>query len=191
MTQLLRHLGADGIEVSEDLINRVYGELKKLASYQLRSERQDHTLQPTALVNEAYLRLAGRGTWEDRGHFFRVASKVMRQVLVDYARARSAKKRGGEEFVIRLGDSSPELMAYQGYSTDDLIDLDRCLSELAKRDPRQAQIVELRFFGGLSEHEVCNALNIAPRTVRRDWNLARASIYGQLKKSRAGKPEKP
>jgi RNA polymerase sigma factor (TIGR02999 family) len=187
VTMLLRHLGAEGIEISESLVERVYKELKLLAAFQLKAERKDHTLQPTALVNEAYLRLQGYGQWASRGHFFRVASKVMRQVLVDYARARKAKKRGGENLIVPLDANSPQ-MASQGRSADDVIALDQALSELARQDPRQALIVEMRFFGGLSEQDICSVLNIAERTVRRDWESARALLYGQLKRGKR-KPE--
>ena len=189
ITLLLHHLGADGVEISEGLIEKIYRELRQLAAYQLRAERRDHTLQPTALVNEAYLRLQGHGQWSNRGHFFRVASKVMRQILVDYARARNAKKRGGENLIVQLGPNSPEPIASQGRSADDVIALDQALSELARRDQRQALIVELRFFGGLSEQEVCGVLNIAPRTVRRDWDSARAWLFGKLKRRRDKREE--
>ncbi len=182
VTKLLRHLGADGVQISEELIDRVYRDLKQLAAYQLKAERRDHTLQPTALVNEAYLRMQGHGQWSNREHFFRVASKVMRQILVDYARARNAKKRGGDNLIMQFSDDSPEPVGYLGSSADELIALDQALSELARKDPRQAQIVELRFFGGLSEQEVCSILGIGARTARRDWDCAKALLYGQLKR---------
>lgn len=189
VTALLHDLGTDGVEISADLVDRVYRELKQLASYQLRYERQDHTLQPTALVNEAYIRLQGLEKWSGRAHFLRVASKVMRQILVDYARLRNAKKRGGENLIMQMRDGLPEPMAYNGRSADDVIAVDQALSQLARQDPRAAAIVELRFFGGLGEKDVCEILAIAPRTARRDWEAARTILYGQLKRKKDKNPE--
>jgi RNA polymerase sigma factor (TIGR02999 family) len=183
LTQVLRRMGADGADLDEDLIRRVYSELRHVASFHLRAEHDAFSLQPTALVHEAYLRLAGRESWTDRGHFFRVAAKVMRQILVDHARARRAKKRGGDEYIVQLSDALPEPAAHQSLSVDELLALDEAISELSRRDARQAQVVELRFFCGLSETEVCESLSISPRTARREWDHARAFLFGRLKRS--------
>jgi RNA polymerase sigma factor (TIGR02999 family) len=156
--------------------------LRQLASHHLRSERQAHSLQATALVHEAYLRLTGHECWTNRGHFFRVAAKVMHQVLVDHARARRAKKRGGDDFVVQLAESLPEPAVREGLSVDEILALDEAIAELARRDPRQAHLVELRFFCGLNEAEVCDSLSISPRTARREWESARAFLFGWLKR---------
>jgi RNA polymerase sigma factor (TIGR02999 family) len=190
LTLILRQMGIEGGEINEALIYRVYSELRHLASYQLRAEHNAFSLQATALVHEAYLRLAGTESWTNRGHFFRVAAKVMRQILVDHARARGAKKRGGHEYVVQMSDSVPEPAAQQALSADELLDLDEALSELGRRDKRQAQLVELRFFCGLTETEVCENLSISPRTARREWDTARAFLFGRLRRRADGRKEK-
>jgi RNA polymerase sigma factor (TIGR02999 family) len=149
------------------LLAAVQGELRRIAAAYMRRERPDHTLQPTALVNEAYLRLAGeRGTdWEGHAHFYRTAARVMRQVLVDHARKRGATKRGAAK---RASLSASKVADPGGGQDVDVLSLHEALDDLAALDPRQAQIVELRYFGGLTEAEVADVLGVSPKTVRRD-----------------------
>jgi len=157
----------------------VYDELRMIAAAHLRNERRDHTLQPTALVHEAYLRLSEqrRRQWKERRQFFAVASRLMRQVLVDHARARQAAKRGGDATrieVTSLGEipAPPEVF--------DVLPLDEALTRLAALQPRLAKVVELRFFGGLEVEETAALLDCSPRTVKRDWALARAWLVREL-----------
>jgi RNA polymerase sigma-70 factor (ECF subfamily) len=150
----------------------VYGELRRRAAYLLRNERQGHTLQATALVNEVYLKLEGQAKvqWQNRTHFFAVAARAMRQILIDYARRHGRGKRGGSAVVLPLDEelvTAPEISA-------DLLLLDQALERLLAVDPRKAKVVELRFFGGLQNHEVAEVLKVSPNTVMRDWNLAKA-----------------
>ncbi len=161
-----------------ELISVVYNELRRLAAHYMKAERPDHTLQPTALVHEAYLRLVGRGQrdWKDRAHFFAVAADTMRTLLVDHARARLAAKRGGGRTRTELGDTA-ETNCLEG---EDLIALDEALSRLAVQDARQARIVELRYFGGLDIREVAAVLGISERTVKREWSMAKAWLYVEL-----------
>ena len=146
----------------------------------LATERRGHSLQPTALVHEAYLRLFGDATikWQNRAHFFAISAQVMRRILVDYARSRGADKRGGSWAKVSLD----EAMIGSFARLDDFLVLDEAMNRLAKFDLRQSQIVELRFFGGLSEEETAEVLGISARTVKRDWRLARGWLYGQLTK---------
>jgi len=166
----------------EELLPKVIGELRRLARHYMRNERVGHTLQPTALVNEAYLRLAGYESmdWQSRSHFIGVAASVMRQILVDYARKRQAVKRGGgqslAEFQERLSYLSP-------HQCEEYIALDRALDRLAKMNERHAMIVEMRYFGGLSVEETAEALGLSPATVKRDWALVRAWLRVQLEGS--------
>jgi len=158
----------------------VYEELHRLAARYMRRQQPGHTLQTTALVNEAYLRLidASQVRWQNRAHFFAVAAQLMRRVLVDFARARHNLKRGGAAQRISLDEAlvvAPERGA-------DLLALDDALRRLAALNPRQSQAVELRYFGGLSEEEAAEALKTSPRTVRREWSLARAWLYRELSK---------
>ena len=156
----------------------VYDELHRIAARYMRGERREHTLQTTALVNEAYMRLADykRMQWQDRAHFFAVAAQAMRRILIDFARARRNRKRGGEAERVSLDDGiAPALN-----NSTDLLALDEALEQLEKMNARQARVVELRYFGGLDEKEVGHVLGIAPRTVRADWQLARAWLYKTL-----------
>jgi len=155
----------------------VYDELRRLAHHYMRGERSGHTLQTTALVNEAYLRLARVDgmAFRDRTHFFAMAATMMRRVLVDHARANAADKRGGGVTLVGLDDS----IAAAG-TTVDLLLLDDALSRLAKLDPQQARIVELRFFTGLTVDETADALEISTATVKRDWAMAKAWLYHEL-----------
>lgn len=153
----------------------VYGELRRLAHHYLRQERTDHTLQSTALVHEAYLRLAGQNPpqWQNRAHFFGIAAHVMRQILVEYARGRGAAKRGGN--VCRM--ALDETIATPEHIDVDVVQLDRALTELAELDNQQSRIVELRFFAGLTIEDTSEVLGISPATVKRDWVTARAWLY--------------
>lgn len=162
-----------------ELVPLVYAELHRLAHFYMARERSGHTLQTSALVNEAYLHLidATGVDWHDRAHFFAVSAKIMRQVLMQYARARHARKRGRTAIKVEFDDAvvpSPERDA-------DLIALDDALSALAESDPREASIVEMRFFGGLNEEEAAHVLGISERTVRREWDHARVWLLRELK----------
>jgi RNA polymerase sigma factor (TIGR02999 family) len=155
----------------------VYEELRALARRHLRGERHRLTLQPTALVHEAYLRLVGSGVpWEDRAHFFGVASRLMRQVLVDHARARQAKKRGGEATRVELTGVDPS----SSLPAVDVLALHEALDRLAAIDATSERIVEMRYFGGLTVEETAEALSISPATVKRDWSAARAWLLREI-----------
>lgn len=160
-----------------DLVPLVYDELRRLAHHYMRGERPDHVLQTTALVNEAYLRLAGmsRMQWRDRTHFLAMAATQMRRILVDYARERNAGKRGGDLHVTAIDRAAdiPDRAV-------DVTALDTALDELARFDAQQARIVELRFFGGLTMEETAKALDISPATVGRDWVSAKAWLHHHL-----------
>lgn len=153
----------------------VYDELRRLARSYLRKERNSHTLQSTALVHEAYLRLKGENLpeWQNRAHFFGIAARIMREILVQHARGRNAAKRGGGDCRLSLDGA----VAFSHQSDVDLLELDRALSELAKFDEQQSRIVELRFFSGLSIEDTSEVLGISPATVKRDWVTARAWLY--------------
>jgi RNA polymerase sigma factor (TIGR02999 family) len=161
------------------LLPLVYKELRRLAGHYLRDERIGHTLQPTALVHEAYLRLVGqdRADWRNRAQFMGVAAQLMRRILVDYARERAAAKRGGG--AVRIDDEGFELAA-NAEQYEQVLAVDDALDRLSKLDPQQAQIVEMRYFGGLSVEEAAEALGISPRTVKRDWAMAKAWLRTQL-----------
>jgi RNA polymerase sigma factor (TIGR02999 family) len=159
----------------EELMPLVYEELRRLARHYLRQERSDHTLQSTALVHEAYLRLAGGNApnWQNRAHFFGVAAHIMRQILVEHARGRDAAKRGGNVCKLALDDAVAPLQQIDV----DVVALDRALTELSELDSQQGRIVELRFFGGLTIEDTSEVLGISPATVKRDWVTARAWLY--------------
>lgn len=178
ITGLLRGLKNGEPDASARLIPLVYGDLRNLARRYLALERKGHTLQPTALVHECYLRLIDQAgiDWRDRAHFFAVAAKVMRQVLIDYARSRKAAKRGG----LLPRATLDENMVVSESTCGDFIELDDALNRLETLDPRQAKVVELKFFGGLSPQEIGEVLGVSIRTVKRDWRLARAWLYGEL-----------
>ena len=165
----------------DTLLPLVYTELRRLAHARLRNERPGHTLQSAALVNEAYLRLIGLDApqWESRTHFFAIAARLMRQVLVDYARRRRAGKRGGGACKVPLADAT----GVSPRQDVDVVALNDALEVLAKIDPRQSQVVELRFFAGLSLQEISAALQIAPATVQRDWTAARAWLHREMSKN--------
>ncbi len=158
----------------------VYDELRVLAARLLHGERPGHTLRPTALVNEAYLRLVDqRAGWQDRAHFFAIAAQAMRRILVDYARGHLASKRGGAAARVSLDDPI-DIPAAADIALDDVIEVDAALGELAVLDATEARIVELRYFGGLTVEETATALGISPATVKREWQLARAWLYRRL-----------
>ncbi|HEU0254162.1 MAG TPA: sigma-70 family RNA polymerase sigma factor [Pyrinomonadaceae bacterium] len=179
ITQLLIDWGKGDQAALERLMPLVYSELRRLASNYLRRERAEHTLQPTALVNEAYLKLVDQrnAKWQNRAHFFGISAQLMRRILVDHARQRQAAKRGGSEQQ-RLSITSIEALAKQ--PTVDLLALNEALDELAKMDPQQSKIVELKFFGGLSIEETAEVIGVSHATVERDWKMARAWLRRQL-----------
>ncbi|MGI8890900.1 MAG: sigma-70 family RNA polymerase sigma factor [Chthoniobacterales bacterium] len=171
-TRLLIDWSRGNHVAAERLMPLVYDELRLLARGYLQRERSDHTLQATGLVHEAYLRLVdqSRTTWQNRAHFFRVAAQAMRRILVEHARRHRAEKRGGGLQKVELDES---LMPAPGRSVD-LLALDDALNELAQMRPQQSQIVELRFFGGMTIEEAAEVLDVSPRTVKREWRMARA-----------------
>jgi RNA polymerase sigma factor (TIGR02999 family) len=180
VTQLLVAWSNGDQAALERLTPLVYRELHRLAKGYMHRERPGHLLQTTALVNEAYMRLIDWKAvcWKDRAHFFGVAAQLMRRILVDFARARHQDKRGGAMRQV----SFDEAAAVTVEQTAELIALDEALDQLAAIDPRRSRMVELRFFGGLSEEETAEALKVSPRTVRREWSLARAWLRRELRK---------
>lgn len=177
ITELLGDLRNGDRQAHEKLAPLVYSELRKIAARHMRRERADHTLQATALVNEAYMRLVEPGRdWNNRLHFFALASQVMRRILVDHARQHRAEKRGGEWRKVTL-DAIP---LASNLSIDQILALDEALSRLAEWDARQSRVVELRFFGGLTEDEIADVLGVSTRSIKRDWKLARAWLYTQI-----------
>lgn len=178
ITRLLGEVRGGNRNVESQLMEAVYPELRRLAASLLQGERPGHTLQATALVNEAYLRLLGHADldWKDRVHFFAAAAQSMRRILVDYARMRKAAKRPGARQRVELTD----VLLISDGQLDDLIAVDELLTRLAQLDARQCRIVELRFFGGLTEDEVAEVLGIGVRTVSREWEHARAWLHGEL-----------
>jgi len=178
VTQLLLAWSEGDKEAFDRLAPLVYDELRRLAQSYMRRERANQTLQTTALIHEAYLRLidASRVQWQNRAHFFGVAARLMRQVLVAFARERGYQKRGGGAQQVSLD----ETMVIDEGQDEDLVALDEALSALAQFDARKAQVVEMRFFGGLTEDEIAAALGVSPETVRRDWRLARSWLRRKL-----------
>jgi len=179
VTVLLAELRAGHKDALTKLIPLVYAELRRLAGHYMRGERVGHTLQPTALVHEAFLRLVGqdRAEWVHRSQFVGVAAQVMRRILVDYARKRAAGKRAGCAVTLdeeRLGPGGG------ADRTEEILAVNEALERLVQLDPQQARIVELRYFGGLSVEETANSLGVSPRTVKRDWAVARAWLRSQL-----------
>ncbi len=179
ITGLLLAWGEGSAQAIEALTPLVYQHLHRLARHYMAGERPGHTLQATALVNEAYLRLVDsrRVHWQNRAHFYALAAQLMRRILVDLARSRGAGKRGGDAMRATLDDG----VAVSAQRDPALIDLDDALTALAAIDSRKAQVVELKFFGGLDEKEIGLALGISTDTVQRDWKTARAWLYGRLK----------
>ena len=182
VTEILATLRTGDQEALKSLIPLVYDELRRLARYHLNRERPDHTLQSTALVNEAYMRLAGQDLKiQNRAHFFAVASQLMRQILVDYARRHRAGKRGAGACMLTLD----EQVVFPQTRSVDVLALDEALNALAKLDQQQSRIVELRFFGGLSIDETSAVLGISPATVKRDWATARVWLHREISRPEA------
>jgi len=180
ITGLLVAWGNGDQDALDKLTPLVYQELHRLADHYLKGERPGHTLQTTALVNEVYIRLIDwkNVRWQNRAHFFGVSAQLMRHILVKFARDRLAAKRGGDAFQVSLSDAA-KMNSTQNL---DLVALDDALRALSALDPRQSQVIEMRFFGGLSIEETAEALKVSPATVRRDWSLARAWLRRELKK---------
>ena len=179
VTELLRAWGQGDPSALDALVPVVHYELRRLARRQMRGERDNHTLQTTALVNEAVLRLIDLRDvqWKDRAHFLALSARLMRRILIDYARARRYQKRGGGAIHARLDDTGDiESPARDG----DLVALDDALAALSRFDARKGQVVELRFFGGLTVEETAEALNVSPETVMRDWRLAKAWLLREM-----------
>lgn len=178
VSDLLRAWGLGDARAREDLMPLVYRELRRRAGAYLRNERRDHTLQPTALVHEAYVKLVGqdRVTWQNRAQFFGVAAQMMRRILVDHARRHHAAKRPGGRAKVTLDD---RIGAAKPYDCEILL-LDQALRDLAGVEARQAKIVELRYFGGLSETEVATLLSMSRATVTREWQTARTWLYRRM-----------
>lgn len=180
-TKLLAELGNGDSAAAARLLPIVYDELRRLASHYFRRQRSDHTLQPTALVHEAFLRMIDqtRAQWKDRAHFFAVAAKAMRQILVNHALAKNAEKRGGGRAKVALADE----FAPASGNEFDAIALDDALKKLAELDERKARVVELRFFSGLSVEEVAEVLNVSVTTIEGDWRMARAWLSRTMRES--------
>jgi RNA polymerase sigma-70 factor (ECF subfamily) len=177
VTRLLKAMHAGDAQASQDLLPLVYAELHRLAKSYMRRERPDHTLQATALINEAYLRLAGEEIdWKNRAHFIGLSAQVMRRVLVDYARAHNAEQRGGGLQRVEM----QEELAVSPERLDQVQQIDHLLKKLEKENPRQARVVELRYFGGLTFEEIGSLLELTSRTVKADWALARIWLFEQL-----------
>jgi RNA polymerase sigma factor (TIGR02999 family) len=186
VTELLLAWGEGDQAALEQLIPLVHAELRRIAARYMARERYGHTLQPTALVNELYLKLVDveRVRWQNRAHFMAVAARLMRRILVDFARSRRYRKRGGDIQHVSF-DEAVVVDIGRGH---DLLALDDALDELARVDARQSQIVVMRFFGGLSVDEVANVLNISPATVMRDWKLAKSWLLRELDRTRPAEP---
>jgi RNA polymerase sigma-70 factor (ECF subfamily) len=178
ITRILVAMNHGDQAAADMLLPLVYQELHRLASTYMRRERKDHTLQPTALINEAYLRLAHEDIgWQNREHFIGVAANVMRRVLVDHARARNAAIRGGDLVKVPLEDN----LAISPEGLDELLVLNEALTRLEQLNPRQARVVELRYFGGLSVEQVAAILGLTPRSIKRDWAMARIWLFNEIK----------
>ncbi|HEU4389593.1 MAG TPA: sigma-70 family RNA polymerase sigma factor [Blastocatellia bacterium] len=178
VTQMLKDWRSGDDAAFERLIPVVYDELRRQAATYLRRERPGHTLQATALIHEAYLRLINQENidWQNRAHFYAIAARLMRQILVDHARKRKAGKRGGSDIKVSLEDA---MVVSPGRSVD-LVALDEALTGLAALDPQQSRVVELRYFSGLSVEETAEVLGISTRTVKRDWNVAKAWLRERI-----------
>ena len=178
ITQLLVAWGKGDQTALDQLIPAVHAELRRIAGAFMRRQNPGHTLQASALVNEAFLRLvdSNKVNWQSRTHFFAVSAQLMRRILVDAARRRNSLKRGGDRMRITLDDR----VDVSDEAETDLVALDEALTRLASLNPRHSRIVELRYFGGLTEEQIAEALKISARTVRRDWSVARAWLYREL-----------
>lgn len=180
VTRLLVDWGQGNQAALEKLIPLVYGELRQIARRYMARQNPGHTLQTTALINEAFIKLVGQEekAWQNRSHFFGVAAQAMRHILVDYARARHTAKRGGETRAVSLEEAA----IVSDERAAEMVALDEALAELARLSPRQSQVVELRYFGGLSVTETAEVLQVSSDTVTRDWNQAKAWLYRRMSK---------
>jgi RNA polymerase sigma factor (TIGR02999 family) len=181
VTRLLQQWSTGQEQALDRLLPQIHDELRKLAASYLRRERPDHTLQPTALVNEAFLKLVDQRAvkWQNRAHFFGIAAQAMRRILVDHARAHASSKRGGAIRKVPLNDA-----AVMGRVMDvDLLALDEALTRLAAMDPQQSRIVELRFFGGLTTEETAEVMHISLATIGREWRMAKAWLSAELRRT--------
>jgi RNA polymerase sigma-70 factor (ECF subfamily) len=187
VTFLLNKLAAGDQEAAAQLVPLVYQELRHLAARRLRHERPDHTLQATALVHEAYVKLAAQrdAKWQNRAQFFGVASQVMRRILVDYARGQQRIRRGGKQQKVSLDD----VLLVSADRTEEVLSVHESLSRLEKLDARQARLVELRYFGGLTVEEIAEVVGVSTKTVMRELNVAKAWLYGNLKDHHAVIPQ--
>lgn len=182
VTRILNEMQAGHPSAAEQLLPLVYEELRALADSYFRQERPNHTLQPTALVHEAYLRLIGSDVhWQGRAHFVAVAANAMRRILINHAEKFRAIKRGGRAHTITLSENTPVPDAAE-FGAVDLLALDEAMTQLEQLDERQCRVVELRFFGGLSVEHTAEILGVSERTVKLDWQMARAWLYNRLKK---------
>lgn len=179
ITQMLLELTDGNRDVVDQILPHIYDELRRLAGTYLRRERSDHTLQPTALVHEAYMKLIdqNRVKWQNRAHFFGIAAQVMRRILMDHARKHTAEKRGGDAELLPIED---EILVVSHNRSSDLVALDDALLELAKMDPDKAKIVELRYFGGLSIEETAEVMGLSVPTINRHWKFAKTWLYTEL-----------
>ena len=179
ITQILSEIKGGNQTALDELLPLVYDELRRLANVYLQRERSNHTLQPTALVHEAYLRLLGQKeiAWQNRAHFFGVAARLMREILIEYARAKNRLKRGGEfKTQIALDDA----VSFAGAKDLDVVSVDEALTRLEKLDRRQARIVEMKFFAGMTIEEIAEVSEISPATVKREWSTAKLLLYKML-----------
>jgi len=179
ITQILSELKGGNQQALDELLPLVYDELRRLANSYLRKERVNHTLQPTALVHEAYLRLLGQNQieWQNRAHFFGVSARLMREILIEYARGKNRLKRGGE---FKTQIALDEAVSFSDQNRLDVVAVDDALSKLEQFDRRQARIVEMKFFGGLTIEEIGEVLDISPATVKREWSSAKLLLYKML-----------
>jgi RNA polymerase sigma factor (TIGR02999 family) len=186
ITLLLEQMRAGNERAESRFVDAVYPELRRIASRYLRAERPGHSLQATALVNEAYVRLAGQmeKEWKNRSHFFAVAATLIRRILVDYARTRNAQKRAGGRQRVDLTES----LFVSEERLDEVLAIHTALERLATWDLRQSRVVELRFFAGLTEEEIAEVLNVNLRTVKRDWKVARAWLHAELTNTDSAAP---
>ena len=179
ITRILKELRNGRRDAIDELLPIVYDELRRLAGGHISNERIDHTLQPTALVHEAYLRLIGQDEieWQNRAHFFGIASRLMREILIDYARGRNRLKRGGE---VKTQIALDNAVSFGAGEQLDLIAVDEVMTKLEQLDKQQARIVEMKFFGGLTVDEIAEVLNISPATIKREWSTAKLQLYQWL-----------
>ena len=178
VTRLCQDAARQDRAAMDSLVDHVYATLRRMANRQMGAERGDHTLSPTALVHEAYLRLVDQESmdWRDRAHFYAIAARVMRRVLIDHARRKLAGKRGGDQIKVTLNEEVAGTVA----SPEALIELDTALERLEELSPRQRQVVEMRFFGGMTHEEVAEVIGVSVPTVRRDWRLAQAWLNREM-----------